>query len=235
MIELGERAEELLETMWISIEEAKKAALSPVDLKAEEQAAIEPLLEAGYIASGESGLTLTEKGRGIASSVVRRHRLAERLLADVLGTGDRMMHERACKFEHLIDPGLDESICVLLGHPRICPHGKSIPPGKCCLQKQTPASRLVSPLSQLSPGQKGKVAYVYASESNQLQKLMAMGVLPGAPISLIQKSPSYVFQIRETQFAVDREIADTIYVRLVTESEPVKTEPARRRRRFGLF
>jgi hypothetical protein len=44
---------------------------------------------------------------------------------------------------------------------------------------------------------------------------MAMGILPGAPISLIQSFPSYVFQVRQTQFAVDREIADAIFVRLV--------------------
>ena len=61
----------------------------------------------------------------------------------------------------------------------------------------------------------GKVAYVYASESGQLQKLMAMGILPGAPITLIQSFPSYVFKVGETQFAVDKEIADSIYVRLV--------------------
>ncbi len=44
-----------------------------------------------------------------------------------------------------------------------------------------------------------------------------MGILPGAPLSLIQSFPSYVFQVRQTQFAVDKEIADAIYVRLVEE------------------
>jgi len=75
--------------------------------------------------------------------------------------------------------------------------------------------KVVTPLSQLALGQKGKVAYIYAPESSQLQKLMAMGILPGAPVSLIQSFPSYVFQVRQTQFAVDKEIADAIYVRLV--------------------
>ncbi len=80
------------------------------------------------------------------------------------------------------------------------------------------AQKIVSPLSQLDPGQKGKVAYIYAPESNKLQKLMAMGVLPGAPVNLIQSFPSYVFQVSQTQFAVDKEIADAIYVRLMEKT-----------------
>ncbi len=183
------------------------------DLGVTVKKSIEQLLKAGYISLTDDRVRLTDEGRPFARNVVRRHRLAERLLADILGTRDMLMHEKACKFEHLLDRGLDESICSLLGHPKVCPHGKPIPPGRCCQQGQTQAQRLVSPLSQLAPGQKGKVAYIYSPESSQLQKLMAMGILPGAPITLIQSFPSYVFQARQTQFAVDKEIADAIYVR----------------------
>jgi DtxR family Mn-dependent transcriptional regulator len=133
------------------------------------------------------------------------------------------MHEKACKFEHLLDRGLDESICTLLGHPKICPHGKPIPPGPCCLEKEAAPAKVVSPLSQLSPGQSGRVAYIYALETNKLQKLMAMGILPGAPLKLLQDFPSYVFTAGETQFAVDKEIAEAIYVRLVEEAPPTMT------------
>ncbi len=97
--------------------------------------------------------------------------------------------------------------------------------------------KLVSPLSQLAQGQKGKVAYVYAPESSQLQKLMAMGILPGAPISLIQSFPSYVFKIGQGQFAVDKEIADAIYVRLVEQeiiSETGKEQLHEHRQPHGL-
>jgi len=145
-----------------------------------------------------------------------------------------LLHEKACKFEHLLDKGLDESICSLLGHPKICPHGKPIPPGRCCQQQRAPTSKLVSSLSRLDPGQKGKVAYVYAPELSQLQKLMAMGILPGAPVALIQSFPSYVFQVGETQFAVDKEIADAIYIRLVEEEATgeIYAESRQRRRRL---
>ena len=231
-MELKEQAEELLETLWILTEEKKEDSLSLADLSVTEEEPIKLLLDAGYISVSGDWVMLTSKGRPEARSVVRRHRLAERLLTDVLGTSDTLIHEKACKFEHLLDRGLDESICSLLGHPKVCPHGKPIPPGRCCREEQALAQKVVAPLSQLARGQKGKVAYIYAPESSQLQKLMAMGILPGAPISLIQSFPSYVFQARQTQFAVDKEIANAIYVRLVEEetSHDTGEEPAQRHR-----
>ncbi len=244
-MELEEKAEEILETMWIRTEEEKGDSLSLDDLGGAGKRPIEQLLRAEYISVSGDQVMLTDKGRPEAVNVVRRHRLAERLLTDVLGTRDTLIHEKACKFEHLLDRGLDESICILLGHPKICPHGKPIPPGRCCQQEQTQAQRLVLPLSQLAERQKGKVAYIYAPKSSQLQKLMAMGVLPGAPISLVQSFPSYVFQIRQTQFAVDKEIANAIYIRLVEErltSQTGEEQPPKKRRgrgrlarRFGLW
>jgi DtxR family Mn-dependent transcriptional regulator len=244
-MELDEKTEELLETLWIRTEEEKEDSLSLNDFRVPDKKLIEQLLRAGYISVSGDRVTLTSKGLPEATNVVRRHRLAERLLTDVLGTMVTIIHEKACKFEHLLDRGLDESICNLLGHPKICPHGKSIPRGRCCQREQTQAQKLVSPLSQLTDRQRGKVAYIHAPESSKLQKLMAMGILPGAPISLIQSFPSYAFQVRQTQFAVDKEIADSIYVRLVEEEPTIETrkEPPHRRkremgglaRRFGLW
>jgi Fe2+ transport system protein FeoA len=93
------------------------------------------------------------------------------------------------------------------------------------------SARLVSPLSQLAEGQTGKVAYIAARKLEQLQKLTAMGILPGASISVVQTFPAYVFQAGQTQFAVDREIADAIYVRLAGagDAPPPIHQPARRR------
>ncbi|MFC1914838.1 metal-dependent transcriptional regulator [Chloroflexota bacterium] len=229
-MELEEKAEEILETLWIRTEECKEDTVS-LDELGKSKRPIEQLIKAGYISVSDNQARLTSQGRPEAMSVVRRHRLAERLLADILGTADTLLHEKACKFEHILDRGLDENICILLGHPKVCPHGKQIPPGRCCRQEQTQVQKVVAPLSQLSPGQKGKVAYVYAPESNKLQKLMAMGVLPGAPVSLIQNFPSYVFQVRQTQFAVDKEIADAIYIRLGEEEVSSETSEALPHRR----
>ncbi len=64
---------------------------------------------------------------------------------------------------------------------------------------------------------------------------MAMGILPGEPVSLVRSFPSYVFQVRQSQFAVDKEIADAIYIRLVEEvvSSETGAEPRRHRWRRG--
>ena len=218
-MELEEKAEEVLEKLWIGAEEAGKKSLSLAELEDVGLPAIDQLIREGYVASSDGQVRLTDKGRAEGRSVVRRHRLAERLLIDVLHTGEALMDERACKFEHLLDPDLEENICSLLGHPRACPHGKLIPPGRCCSGGRRQPRQVVSPLSRMEPGQTGKIAYVYAPKSGQLQKLMSMGIVPGTPISLIQSFPSYVFQIRQTQFAVDRDIAETVYVRL-TEASP---------------
>lgn len=236
-MELEEKAEEFLETIWIADEERRGDFPTLESFGKTEKEALGQLTAAGYITLVGNRPRLTDRGRPIARNVVRRHRLAERLLTDVLGTGSLLLDERACKFEHLLDRGLDESICSLLGHPKICPHGNPIPPGKCCQQGRAPASKLVSSLSRLSRGQMGKVAYVYAPESSQLQKLMAMGILPGALLTLIQNFPSYVFTVGQTQFAVDKEIADTIYVRIVTPetlSEMGEGQSPQRHWRWGL-
>jgi len=75
------------------------------------------------------------------------------------------------------------------------------------------ADQSVFALHDLAVNQKAKIAYLRAKDHKCLQTLMAMGVLPGIAITLIQKFPSYVFQIRHSQFAIDRELASAIYVR----------------------
>jgi len=216
-MEMEEKAEELLEILWIRQKEVKD--LPSLEELAGETRILDKLPKQGYVSVTDDKVSLTTKGLPEAKSVIRRHRLAERLLSDVLGTSDMLLHEKACKFEHLLDRGLDESICILLGHPKVCPHGKPIPLGHCCQQKKTQAQKVIYPLSQLSRGQQGSVAYIYAPESGQLRKLMSMGVLPGEPIKLIQGFPSYVFEVRHSQFAADKDIADAIYIRLPGQEE----------------
>jgi DtxR family Mn-dependent transcriptional regulator len=83
---------------------------------------------------GASEVRLTDAGNRRAQDIVRRHRLAERLLTDTFAISDDEAHSEACKFEHIISPELDRKICSFLGHPRTCPHGNPIPRGVCCPQ-----------------------------------------------------------------------------------------------------
>jgi putative ABC transport system ATP-binding protein len=82
-------------------------------------------------AGGEAHYTPVGEAR--ARSVIRRHRLAERLFVDVLSIRDEHeVEESACKFEHILSPEVTDKMCTLLGHPTACPHGSPIPPGDCC-------------------------------------------------------------------------------------------------------
>jgi putative ABC transport system ATP-binding protein len=89
--------------------------------------------ESIFSTDGSAVVTLTPRGRNRAGSIIRRHRLAERLFTDSLAMdSESEIEQQACKFEHILSPGATDKICSFLGHPRTCPHGAPIPPGPCC-------------------------------------------------------------------------------------------------------
>jgi DtxR family Mn-dependent transcriptional regulator len=199
--------EEVLESLYET--EVEQGRPSPLDSSA---GPVCQACEAGLTALDGGRLRLTESGREAARDVVRRHRLAERLLVDVLAVARDDIEADACVFEHIIRHGLDEKICRLLGHPRMCPHGKPIPPGPCCQSARADAIREVGPLTEGPVGGDGIVAYLTTRSRRDIQKLMAMGILPGSRIRLIRRFPSYVFQVGYSQFTVDQSLAAVIYV-----------------------
>jgi DtxR family transcriptional regulator, Mn-dependent transcriptional regulator len=230
-ITLSEKAEEILEQLWQSWTEqdAAKVDLKTVGTKPGDPA-IDELLRGGFVEVKDKAIAITPTGHKRGEEIVRCHRLAERLLVDVLDMPEAAGDEAACKFEHILKRGLNDRICTLLGHPRFCPHGLPIPPGQCCKEKRESQLKIVSPLSALEEGEKGTIAYLHTRQKGRLERLLALGVLPGQPIALIQRFPSYVFRIGETEVAVDADLASHIYVRLGAEP------PARRKwRRRGLL
>jgi len=209
---LTNRAEEILETLWIELIEQKKSKCDISILKDDDS--LSELANTGYVNIRKNRISLTKKGKEESKNCVRRHRLAERLLLDVLDIKEKLMHETSCKFEHLLHKGLDDNICTLLGHPRTCPHGNVIPEGECCRQVRKISRNIIMSLTELDISNKTKISYLQTKDSNALQKIIAMGALPGTEITLVQKFPSYVFQIGKSQFAIDKELASNIYVRI---------------------
>jgi len=173
------------------------------------------LIQEGYVKIINSRAELTKKGREDARLIIRRHRLAERLLNDVLAVNEETMDSSACKFEHFLDEEVTTSICTLLGHPLSCPHGKAIPPGDCCEKTSKEIRPVVMPLTDLRSGDKAKVSYIVTKYHERLDRLSSMGLLPGVQIRLHQRQPTYIIQMGETQIALDNAIARDIYVRLV--------------------
>ncbi len=211
MMNISDRAQEILEKYWIDNKERKKGWM--MEVVSGDPIAAE-LVKVGYAKEEEGYLKLTEKGWDEAHSCVRRHRLAECLLSDVLDIKQEKIHELGCKFEHALQKDVEENICTLLGHPKTCPHGRPIAEGACCREDRRRPRRLVLPLTECEVKERAKVAYIKTDKDHVMNKLTAMGILPGLTVQLLRKTPSYLFQMGESQFAIDRGLAEKIHVRL---------------------
>lgn len=201
---LSEAAENVLRDVWMAEEEGKKLERLSVEGKV-----LEELKREGLLKEDGKWVVLTEKGRKKAEKIVRLHRLAERLLSDILGIKD--VEEHACRFEHLIDDEAEEAICTLLGHPQVCPHGRKIPHGDCCIEKETEVEKVIYRLSELSPGDEAEVKYTVADD-RETRMLISAGIIPGVDLRVIRVYPAFVIQIENTQFALDKKLAEAIYV-----------------------
>jgi DtxR family Mn-dependent transcriptional regulator len=175
-------------------------------------ATLQAACDAGLITLSGNTPAPTATGLEAGKHVVRRHRLAECLLKDVLQVTGEEAEEDACTFEHILRPGLEDKICTLLGHPLTCPDGHPIPRGECCLKAEKDKVLEVGPLCDGRAGQAGVVAYLSTRDNREIQKLMAMGILPGSDIRLVRLFPSYIFEIGHSQFTVDRSLAEKIFV-----------------------
>ncbi len=218
---LPRRAEELLETVYTEREEGRDDAASILAHLAGEHAPGATAADFGELQS--LGLTrvegarvaLTEEGDRRARAVIRRHRLAERLFRDLLDLSEGASESQACEFEHILSPEATDSVCTLLGHPPTCPHGKAIPPGPCCGAFQKTVRPLVTGLRHLDLGATGRIVFIAPKFHDRMDRLAALGVIPGSEIRLHQRAPSFVVEVGETTIALDPDIAGEIYVKRV--------------------
>jgi DtxR family Mn-dependent transcriptional regulator len=210
-----EELEEILEEIWTTLETRGEApaAGARVPPEAAPPERMEKLVAEGLARSRDGEVFLTEEGFQRARNVIRSHRLAERLLHDVLNLHNEEMERSACRYEHMLGTEAADSICILLGHPRTCPHGKPIPPGECCECCETVLRPLVVPLTELEPGETAKVAYIGTRDNARVSYLTSLGIMTGRPIQLVQRRPSYVVKIDESTVAFDDAIAREIFVR----------------------
>jgi DtxR family Mn-dependent transcriptional regulator len=210
-----EDIEEALNVVWHFVEKGERAS-ARVRPAVEEVVGADiygKILSQGYARETGADLVLTPEGETLAKDIVRRHRLAERLLTDVLSLDKQSVDPNACQLEHIISPEVSESICTLLGHPLQCPHGSSIPPGECCRRAEQHVEPIVLSLDRLSAGESGRVAYVLLQNHPELHKLLSLGVIPGTEVHLHQTFPTFVLQIGESQLALEESVARNIYIR----------------------
>ncbi len=145
---------------------------------------------------GKKVIHLTDKGRRLAEDIVRRHRLAERFLTDVLGLGWADCHEEAHLFEHALTPRLEERIVALLGNPTTCPHGSPIPG----LGGRLPADLV--PLAAVPPGEEATIEFIseeLEEDADLLRYLERGRIMPGRRVVVKEVVPASDLMVLESE------------------------------------
>ncbi len=139
----------------------------------------------GYLKVGGRVLVMTPEGRERAVSVVRKNRLAERLLTDIIGIPWHRIHDEACRWEHVISDEVEQHLVVLLKNPPTCPHGNAIP-------GSGGPERALSPLADSAPGDSirlERVAEQLEGDAEALVYLDDHGFVPGTTGEVQSKAP----------------------------------------------
>jgi len=167
------------------------------------------------IQEGKKGILLTPTGREKALNIIRKHRLAERFLVDVLGLPWDDVHDDACKFEHILSDRVADALEMFLKNPEYCPHGHPIP-NKQGIMRQEHYIKL----SELRSEDDGEVVKVAENSQELLRYISTLGLVPGTRIHIEQVAPfngAYLVKIKDSCYALGKEIADKIWVRKTAE------------------
>jgi DtxR family transcriptional regulator, Mn-dependent transcriptional regulator len=146
---------------------------------------VKRLRDEGYVQVKGRSLSLTESGRTVAESVVRKHRLAERLLTDIIGLPWDKAHTEAGRWEHVISDEVEARLIEVLGNPSTCPHGNPIP-GSGAAAVETIL------LSQTRQGDHVRLARVTEQveiDQDSLSYLSTNGFTPGAEATVTSRAP----------------------------------------------
>ncbi len=184
------------------------------------------------VVTGDRSLRLTDDGRARAVSVMRKHRLAERLLVDVIGLDWAHVHEEACRWEHVMSDRVEQRIVELLGHPTESPYGNPIPgldsigeagadgaaPGRGGLREGLeslaavagPASRTVTVRRLGEPAQ---------TDPESMALLQEVGLVPGGAVEVSRPARGHVLVTStDGQHAV--ELADEVAAHVFVLAAP---------------
>lgn len=156
-------------------------------------------------------IVLTPKGERVARTLIRRHRLSERFLTDMLGLDWESAHREACRLEHVISPEVEEKLSEVLGNPETCPHGYPIPD-----ENGNMAEEEIKPLCDFRPDEKGHIARVEEEEPRLLQYLASLGLMPDVDVEVTEVAPfggPLLVRIGDAQYALGREVAAKIWTR----------------------
>ena len=158
------------------------------------------------------GIVFTKSGQDHATAVMRRHQLAERLLADVLGVELTQVHAEAHRFEHAISPAVEQKMLERLGNPSTCPFGHPIPGSGY----QPPASTVS--LDKVRPREAMVVERIPEDDPKLVGYLVENGVMPKATLTVTEIAPfrgTLTMQVDGREVVVGLQVALRILVRPV--------------------
>jgi DtxR family transcriptional regulator, Mn-dependent transcriptional regulator len=166
----------------------------------------------GYVTlDADRVLHLTSSGREYATAVLRRHRLAELLLVDVLKVPWSQVHEEACRLEHAISDNLEAHLVKLLGDPGMCPHGNPIP-GSANVVDHGPL-RTLSAVPAGDPCVVRRIDEHLQTQLHHMRELEAGRLLPGQRVTVTRTDEDgVVVDVDGVAVALDSETAREVYV-----------------------
>lgn len=164
----------------------------------------------GYLAVKGRSLNLTAKGRVRAESVVRKHRLAERLLTDIIGLPWHKAHLEACRWEHVISDDVEHRLAEVLGHPTTCPHGNPIPGTDA-------PDRMLVPLAGAMPGDEVRLEQVTEKLEIDLESLTYLshnGFVPGVVAQVRSRAPdgTLILDLADGQIALGPKLTEQLFI-----------------------
>ncbi|MBJ7529101.1 MULTISPECIES: metal-dependent transcriptional regulator [Nocardioides] len=169
---------------------------------------------------GDRHLELTEEGDRLATRVMRKHRLAERLLIDVIGLDWELVHEEACRWEHVMSETVERRLLELLDHPTESPYGNPIPGleelGQSRVGEEFMAG--VESLADVASAEEGRVLVRRISEEMQkdealMSALRRVGALPDKTVTVVQTGEGVLVGSGGETAEVLLDAADHIFVK----------------------
>lgn len=186
ILELGENGEPVIAARLAELLRISSAAVSM---------ALKRLQKKGYVqTSGRRSLRLTRAGYRAASAMVRRHRLVERLLTDLLHMPWEKVHEEAEKLEHAISPELERRLWALFGSSGRCPHGNPFHP--VLPLRHRPGCFRLTEAPENQPLRVVRIAELHEKEKEFLNSLAQAGLLPGSKLLLTRRTFDNVLELR---------------------------------------
>jgi DtxR family Mn-dependent transcriptional regulator len=155
------------------------------------------------------GVELTTRGRQAAISAIRRHRIVERFLADMLGYAWNEADRLATSFEHELPQEVEDRVFVALNRPDTCPHGFPIP------AKETAELPMMPPLYALEPGDTAVVAVPGSTDPEIVAFLDTLGLRPGVTVEVKEKHPfdgPLVLRVNGKVRTLGATVANQVYV-----------------------